>query len=72
MVMKDSIFWDIIPRYQLELYPRFGGIFYLYICNMLYAGFLLSLFFDPEVGGDIFFQNVGSVLTEYMALHHRR
>jgi hypothetical protein len=23
------------------------------------AGFLLGLFFNPEYGGDIFFQNVG-------------
>jgi hypothetical protein len=28
-----------------------------YGCYILYAGFLLVLFFDPEDGGDIFLKN---------------
>jgi hypothetical protein len=44
--LKSTIFWDITP------------------CSLLsqltfHAGFLLSLFLDPEDGGDMFFQNVG-------------
>jgi hypothetical protein len=27
-------------------------------CNLLHAGFLLGLFFDPEDRGDMFFRNV--------------
>jgi hypothetical protein len=72
LVMNGSIFWNIMPRYPLEVYRRFGGPVYLHICNMLHAVFLLSLFFDPEVGGDIFLRNFGSLSTEYMALLHRR
>jgi hypothetical protein len=30
------------------------------------TGFLLSLFFDSEDGGDMFFQNVGSFSTNYL------
>jgi hypothetical protein len=30
------------------------------------------LFFDPEDGGDIFFQNVGWLSTDYMALYPRK
>jgi hypothetical protein len=28
-------------------------------CQMLHPGFLLSLFFDPEDGGNMILQNVG-------------
>jgi hypothetical protein len=33
---------------------------------------LLTLFFDPEDGGDVFFRNVCSLSTDYKALYHRR
>jgi hypothetical protein len=36
------------------------------------AIFLPSLFFDPEVGGDMFLRNVGIRPTDYMALYSRR
>jgi hypothetical protein len=36
------------------------------------AGFLLSLFFYPEDGGDMFVQNVGWHSTDYTALYPRR
>jgi hypothetical protein len=35
------------------------------------AGFLLALVFDPEVGGDMFLQNVG-LSVNYMTLQPRR
>jgi hypothetical protein len=37
-----------------------------------HAGFWLSLFFDPEDGGDTFLRNVGWLSTDYMALYPRR
>jgi hypothetical protein len=41
-------------------------------CYLLQAGFLFGLFFDPEDGSDMFFQNFGWLSTEYMALYPRR
>jgi hypothetical protein len=49
VVMKSSVFWDITPCSSLTSYA----------CYMLFAGFLLGLFFDPDVGGDMFLRNVG-------------
>jgi hypothetical protein len=40
--------------------------------NSSHAGFLLSLFFHPEDGGDIVLRRVGSLSTDYTALHPRR
>jgi hypothetical protein len=40
--------------------------------NILHAGFLFGLLFDPEVSGVVFLQNVSLVSTDYMALHARR
>jgi hypothetical protein len=28
-------------------------------CNLLHTGFLFSVFFDPEDGGDMFLRNIG-------------
>jgi hypothetical protein len=42
--LKSSVFWDITPC---------GSA-----CYLLFASFLLGLFFDPEDGGDIFLRNV--------------
>jgi hypothetical protein len=43
-------------------------------CYLLYsyARFLLCLFFGPEDGGDMLLRNVGSLSTDYTALHPRR
>jgi hypothetical protein len=38
----------------------------------LHAGFLLDLFFDPEIGGDMFLRNVSLLSTDYMVLYPRR
>jgi hypothetical protein len=48
VVMKISISWDMTPSSPLEVNRRFGGT-----CR-LHVGFLLGLFLDPEVGGDMF------------------
>jgi hypothetical protein len=30
-----------------------------FVCYLLHVGLLLGLFFDPEVGGDMFLRNAG-------------
>jgi hypothetical protein len=42
------------------------------MCYLLHVDFLLSLFFDPENGGDMFLGNVGLFLAVYTALYPRR
>jgi hypothetical protein len=37
-----------------------------------HAGLSLSLFFDPEDGGIMFFRNVGRLSADYTALYPRR
>jgi hypothetical protein len=34
------------------------------VAASVHAGFLLGVFLDPEVGGDVFRRNVGRLLTE--------
>jgi hypothetical protein len=41
-------------------------------CRVPLVGFLPSLFFDPEDGGDMFLRNVDLLSTDYTALHPRR
>jgi hypothetical protein len=54
--MKSSLFWDITPcsPFKLCMPPA-------------HAGFLLGLF-DPEDGGDMFLQNVGSLSADNTVL----
>jgi hypothetical protein len=40
--------------------------------SLLYASFLLNLFFDPADGGDMFLRNIGWLSTDYTALYPRR
>jgi hypothetical protein len=42
--MKSSIFWDITPRSPLKVNRRFA-----LFATCFHAGFLLGLFFDPEM-----------------------
>jgi hypothetical protein len=58
---KSTIFWDITPCSPLSVIQRFGGTYRLHLqrkiillATCFHAGFLLSLFFDPEDGGDMF------------------
>jgi hypothetical protein len=50
MLMKSSVFWDIMPCRLLKA----GSA-----CYLLYAGFFFGLFFDPEDGSGILLRNVG-------------
>jgi hypothetical protein len=75
VVMNSTIFWDITPCSPLKFNRRFGETYRLHLqCRKMSrarnqresrwqaensAGFFLSLFFDTEDGGDMFFRNVG-------------
>jgi hypothetical protein len=53
VVMKSSLFWDITPCSPLKVNRHFrrtrrASAFYL-----LHVGFLLSVFFNPEDGGNM-------------------
>jgi hypothetical protein len=88
VVLKSSIFWDIMPCSPLKIKQRFGGTCCLHLqgrrisqariqyesrCHSeRHACFLLGLFFDPENGGDTFLQNAGCLSVDYTALHPRR
>jgi hypothetical protein len=37
-------------------------------CYLLYAGFFLGLFFDPEDEGDMLLRNAGGIANDYAAL----
>jgi hypothetical protein len=63
IIMNSTIFWDITSCSLLKVNRRFGGTYrlhlHLVLATCFHAGFLLSLVFDPEDGGDIFLRNVG-------------
>jgi hypothetical protein len=42
------------------------------LATCFHAGLLLDLFFDDGDEGDMFFQNVGWLSMDYMALYPRR
>jgi hypothetical protein len=48
VVIKSSVFWDIMQRNPLALFA-----------TCFQAGYLLGLFFESEDGGDMFLRNVG-------------
>jgi hypothetical protein len=63
VIMQSSVFWDVTPCSPLEVNRHFRGTagskFNNQACYLFHAGFLLSLFFDPEGGGDISLRNFG-------------
>jgi hypothetical protein len=84
VVMKSTIFWDIMPCSPLKVDQRFRGTYHLHfqgrrisqanrapLATCFHAGFLLGLFFDPEDGGDMLLRNVGRLSTDYKALYPR-
>jgi hypothetical protein len=85
VVMKSSIFCDIIPCSQLKVSRRFGATCPLHLqgrrisqgrnqresrCKAALA--LRAQPFDPEDGGDIFLWNVTWLSTDYTALYPRK
>jgi hypothetical protein len=66
-----TAFWKNIPLFRIK--PRKNPTRSRWqsetACNLLLAGILISLLFDPEDGGSMFLQNIGSLLSDYLALH---
>jgi hypothetical protein len=63
--MKSIVFWDITPCSLLKVNRRFGGTYRLHLqgrrallVTCFHAGFLLSLYVNPEDVGDMFLRNV--------------
>jgi hypothetical protein len=54
-LLKSTIFLHITPCSPLKVNRRFGGPY----CHILYVGFLLILFFNPEDAGNTILRNVG-------------
>jgi hypothetical protein len=58
VVMKSSIFWDIMLCSPLKVNGRFRWTYHLpLLSTCFHAGFLLGLFFDLGDGDDMFFRN---------------
>jgi hypothetical protein len=55
MANEISIFWEIMTCSPAKVNKRLERIYFLYL---LHADYLLVLLFNPENGGNIFFQNV--------------
>jgi hypothetical protein len=64
VVMKSTIFWEIVPCSPLKVNRRFGetdvkaGGKHNSACHPFHVGFLFGVFVDPEDIGDMFFRNV--------------
>jgi hypothetical protein len=61
--------FTVVTTGLLEMWPDNGQSF---AACLLHDGFLLSLIFDLEDGGDMFLRNVGRLSPEYKALYPRR
>jgi hypothetical protein len=58
--------WQRINRAEKSV--KAGGK----LSHLFHSGFLFSLFFDPEDGGDMFVRNIGLLSTDYTTLFPRR
>jgi hypothetical protein len=79
VVRKSSIFWNVMPCSTLKVNGRFGEyVAFRRVANKIllvtcfHSGVLLGLFFDTEVGGDMFLRNVLYLSTDYTDLYSRR
>jgi hypothetical protein len=70
LIQRVLIFWDIMPRGLLKVNQYFGETYRpdLQKATCFHAGFLHSLLFDPEDGGDKFLGNMSLLSTDYTAL----
>jgi hypothetical protein len=80
LLKKSTIIWDIMLCGPMRVNRRFGGTYRLLLqgeslfITCFHAGFLLSLFFDPEDGGDVLpkrrstFNGRHGVLSQKMVL----
>ena len=67
VVMKSAVFWVIMLDSALNVNRCFGGTCRLHLQGLRkakqetcsFADFLLGVFFNHKVGGDVFFRNVG-------------
>jgi hypothetical protein len=58
VIMKTFIFWNITPCSPFKVSRRSGGTQYTIMKQVATCFMLLSFFFDPKHGGDMFFRNV--------------
>jgi hypothetical protein len=66
VVMKSIIFWDMTPCSPMSFNRRFGGTYRLHLqgrrnrfSKPVSKQVARRLFFDPEVGGDMFLRKLG-------------
>jgi hypothetical protein len=72
VIFKSSVFWDITPYNLLKFNRSVGGSCLHFQGWIRCGGFLLGLFFDPEVKGDMFPRNIRWHSADYIALYHTR
>jgi hypothetical protein len=66
--------WVVTPCCLVEVHRSYRGTYCLHLqakLCLLPAGYLLSLYLNPEDGGRIFLRNFSELLPEYTALHPR-
>jgi hypothetical protein len=71
MIKKSILFCHVMPFSPKEIHRRFGEKYCFHFCLRL-IGFLLGLFLNPEDGVSKFLLNVGKLLPDYKASHHKK
>jgi hypothetical protein len=85
LVIKTSIFWDIMPCSQWQLKLSVERTWSLQLQGwrisperntiayyLRHADFLLGLFYDREDGGDMFLRNIDWISKDFSSLYTRR